>query len=520
MVLCCIDDPIESRRIALLCRKMRIPVNCADIPDLCDFYFMAQFRQGALQIAVSTNGGGPRLGVKIRNAIVKQLDPNTPDAVTCISIIREGIRKTDDEAQRFGVKIIEKRMKWISSFCDQWEMQDLVELYRKDLTHLIVDAYKQDQPVPLPPSKGGLLNPTTMDKIKHFPVIGVYLWFYICVLINFASLVNDRISDRFVHMKGAFKTTSNETKPLLATTHTSQQVSKKDVPEATQEQPQQQEPEALKNEPHDKQEQPQATNNQQDRKEEREEQKEEGVLYLAGAGPGNPDLLTRQVYRLLTECDMVISDRLVPQPILDLVPSERLELCMPKEKGNSDLSQDETNLKVLDLLKQNKKVMRLKTGDIFMFGRGGEETLFFRSHGFDPILCPGLTSVTAGPTQSMIPLTHRGTADAVLILSGRGQNNALPTIPEYDSKRTTVMLMVMKRIREIVDLLVEKGYPKDVPCAILERSTWPEQRTIHTTLQALPEQSPAAPALLVIGDVCTVLQPQIWLEFDNQSKYI
>lgn len=111
MVLVCIDDHKESERIAKLARKLRIPVNCADIPELCDFYFMAQYREKDIQIAISTNGGGPRLGARIRNDIVANLNPSVPMAVSCVAGIRQKIRKVDTEEKKAnGLKELSSRM--------------------------------------------------------------------------------------------------------------------------------------------------------------------------------------------------------------------------------------------------------------------------------------------------------------------------------------------------------------------------------------------------------------------------
>ena len=186
---------------------------------------------------------------------------------------------------------------------------------------------------------------------------------------------------------------------------------------------------------------------------------------------------------------------------------------MLKTKGQSDVSQDQTNMLILDLLKQGKRVVRLKTGDPFMYGRGGEEILFFRQYGFEPIVVPGLSSVMAAPTLANIPLTHRGVADSVVVLSGRGQNGAFPDIPQYQPKRTTVFLMVMKRIGQIVQQMLDKGYPATLPCAILEKGGWKDSRTIYTCIhdleQVVESQAIGQPALLVVGEAVTLLSIDI-----------
>ena len=142
MVLSCIDDHEESKRIAQVASTLRIPVNCADIPELCDFYFMAQYRNASLQIAVSTNGGGPRLGARIRNDIVASLNPAIPRAVTCTGEIRAKIRAVDEqERNASGAKALASRMGWVSRFCDMWSYEQLAALEDPRFSMDVLDAF-------------------------------------------------------------------------------------------------------------------------------------------------------------------------------------------------------------------------------------------------------------------------------------------------------------------------------------------------------------------------------------------
>ena len=172
-----------------------------------------------------------------------------------------------------------------------------------------------------------------------------------------------------------------------------------------------------------------------------------GSVSLVGAGPGDPDLFTVQAVRLLSQASLVISDRLVSKEILAMI---KCELRIAKKRpGCAEEAQEEIYTWTKDAVLAGKHVVRLKIGDPFLFGRGGEEVLEFRKLGVEPLLVPGVSSAYAAPLSAKIPLTHRGISNSVLISTGYGKNEAVIEIPEYSSDRTVVLLMAVGRIDEI-----------------------------------------------------------------------
>ncbi|KAF2257978.1 siroheme synthase [Lojkania enalia] len=236
----------------------------------------------------------------------------------------------------------------------------------------------------------------------------------------------------------------------------------------------------------------------------------QGRLLLVGSGPGNPELLTRAAHKAILSADLVLADKLVPAPVLDLVPRRAIVHIARKFPGNADKAQVEFLELGLQGLKARKVVVRIKQGDPYIYGRGGEEYDFFRSHGYIPVVIPGITSALSAPLFAAIPATHRSVADQVLVCTGTGRKGAAPDPPEYVPTRTVVFLMSLHRLSSLVKSLVDgKAYPLDTPCAVLERASCPDQRVIRTTLEhvcaAVEEEGSRPPGLLVVGSSCNVL---------------
>lgn len=234
-----------------------------------------------------------------------------------------------------------------------------------------------------------------------------------------------------------------------------------------------------------------------------------GRIILAGSGPGNPDLLTRAAHKAILSADLILADKLVPAPILDLVPRRATVHIARKFPGNADKAQEELLELGLEGLKAGKVVVRIKQGDPYIYGRGGEEYDFFRAHGYIPSVLPGITSALSAPLFAAIPATHRGIADQVLICTGTGRKGAPLDPPEFVASRTLVLLMSLHRLSALVDDLTNKGYPKELPVAVLERASCPDQRVIRTSLEhvcaAVEEEGSRPPGLLVVGNACKVL---------------
>ena len=235
-----------------------------------------------------------------------------------------------------------------------------------------------------------------------------------------------------------------------------------------------------------------------------------GRIILAGSGPGNPDLLTRAAHKAILSADLILADKLVPSPILDLVPRRATVHIARKFPGNADKAQEELLELGLEGLKAGKVVVRIKQGDPYIFGRGGEEYDFFSLHGYIPTVLPGITSALSAPLFADIPTTHRGVADQVLICTGTGRKGAPLDPPEYVASRTVVLLMALHRLTPLVESLVQKGYPEATPCAVIERASCQDQRVIRTTLEhvcaAVEEEGSRPPGLLVVGHACGVLK--------------
>jgi uroporphyrin-III C-methyltransferase len=237
-----------------------------------------------------------------------------------------------------------------------------------------------------------------------------------------------------------------------------------------------------------------------------------GRIILAGTGPGNPDLLTIATHKAITSADLVLADKLVPAPVLDLVPRRATIHIARKFPGNADKAQEELLELGLAGVRAGKTVIRLKQGDPYIYGRGAEEYAFFRARGFAPTVLPGVTSALSAPLLAAIPPTHRAVADQVLICTATGRAGAAPDAPEWVPSRTVVFLMALHRLAALVESLVARrpeAWPRDTPCAVLERASCPDQRVIRTTLEhvcaAVEEEGSRPPGLLVVGRACEVL---------------
>lgn len=240
-----------------------------------------------------------------------------------------------------------------------------------------------------------------------------------------------------------------------------------------------------------------------------------GSISLVGSGPGSVAMLTLGALQEIHSADLILADKLVPQQVLDLIPTKRTKLFIARKfPGNAERAQQELLELGLASLEKGEKVVRLKQGDPYIFGRGGEEFLFFTEHGFTPSVLPGITSALAAPVYSNIPATHRDVADQVLICTGTGRRGALPNLPEFVASRTTVFLMALHRIVELIPHLIEeKNWVHDLPVAIVERASCPDQRVIRTTLAkaaaAVEALGSRPPGLFIAGYACRVLTGEL-----------
>ena len=248
------------------------------------------------------------------------------------------------------------------------------------------------------------------------------------------------------------------------------------------------------------------------------------LIILAGSGPGSPDLLTLATHRAIQSASIILADKLVPAPVLDLIPRRTPIHIARKFPGNADAAQQELLELGLEALKKGMTVLRLKQGDPYIYGRGGEEYSFFREQGYTPMVLPGITSSLSAPLFAAIPPTHRSVADQVLICTGTGRKGAAPSPPPYVKTQTVVFLMALHRLSSLIDSITGSGpldassdslpnpspWPKNTPCAVIERASCPDQRVIRSTLQhvvaAVEEEGSRPPGLLVVGWSCEVLK--------------
>jgi uroporphyrinogen III methyltransferase/synthase len=232
-----------------------------------------------------------------------------------------------------------------------------------------------------------------------------------------------------------------------------------------------------------------------------------GKVYLVGAGPGDPELMTLKAKRLLSNADVVLFDRLLSPDILkDLKEAELIDVG--KAAGDHKLTQEEINQLLISKAGEGRVVVRLKGGDPYMFGRGGEEALALLEQGIPFEVVPGVTSAIAAPELAGIPVTHRGVTSALTIVTGHeepGKDGPLDWDILAKLNGTLVILMGVSRLEKNVDALISGGKPAQTPAAIVEKGGWPEQRMISGTLENIAALAKEAqiepPAILVVGDV-------------------
>ncbi|KAM3507256.1 hypothetical protein MY11210_007229 [Beauveria gryllotalpidicola] len=454
-----------NTRIAMLCRRNRIPVNVVDAPDLCTLTLLSTHTDGPLQIGVTTNGRGCKLASRIRREIAASLPANLGAATARLGnarrrIIQQDCRDTlspstitttcsshdeDDSTGQSAAfnklvtqdaeEIKTRRMRWLSQVCEYWPLSRLASITDDDVATLLT-SYQTET------------ASSSSSSASSFPSLN-----------------------------------PNPSKtPKL------------------------------------------------------------GRLLLAGSGPGHPDLLTRATHRALLCADVILADKLVPAGVLALIPRRTPVSIARKFPGNADRAQEELLAAAHAGVLAGQTVLRLKQGDPFLYGRGGEEVAWFRARGLGDrvAVLPGMTSALSAPLFAGIPATQRDVADQVLICTGTGKKGAAPAPPEFVASRTVVFLMALHRIAGLVRELTtaveleatpassektpqntttsssssfsatRRLWPLTTPCAVVERASCPDQRVIRTTLarvaEAVEEEGSRPPGLLVVGAACTALE--------------
>ncbi len=253
-----------------------------------------------------------------------------------------------------------------------------------------------------------------------------------------------------------------------------------------------------------------------------DQQSNKGEVYVVGAGPGDPELLTLKALQLMQQADVVVYDYLVSEPIMQLVRRDAELICVGKKAGAHSVAQEHTNQLLIDLALAGKKVCRLKGGDPFIFGRGAEEIEVLLPHQIPFQVVPGITAAAGCAAYAGIPLTHRDYAQAVQFVTGHCQKDGKE--PDWHSlsrpNQTLVIYMGLMKSAHIQAQLLAAGRAADTPIAILENGTRPEQRVITGTLAQLADlieqQQVQSPALLVIGEVVALQHKLAW--YGNRTQ--
>jgi uroporphyrinogen III methyltransferase / synthase len=245
-----------------------------------------------------------------------------------------------------------------------------------------------------------------------------------------------------------------------------------------------------------------------------------GVVYLVGAGPGDPGLMTRRSLELIAGADTIYYDRLIPDGALDGAREDAELIYVGKQPGVPSVPQGEIGERLIESARAGRSVVRLKGGDPFVFGRGGEEGEALREAGVEFEVVPGITAGVAATAYAGIPVTHRDDASAVAFVTGHEDPEKPETALDWPALAafpgTLVFYMGVKRLGENAAALIAGGRDPEEPAAAIERGTWPGQRTVSATLgtiaEAVEREAIKAPALIVIGAVASRREALAWLE--------
>jgi len=241
-----------------------------------------------------------------------------------------------------------------------------------------------------------------------------------------------------------------------------------------------------------------------------------GEVYLVGAGPGDPDLLTFRALRLMQKADVVVYDNLVSKPILDMTRRDAERIYVGKKRDDHTLRQEEINELLARLAKEGKRVLRLKGGDPFIFGRGGEEIETLSGYGIPFQVVPGITAASGVASYAGIPLTHRSHAQSCIFVTGHLKDGTMNL--DWDAlarpKQTVVVYMGLHGLDTLCTELIKHGMPDSTPIAIVQQGTTRNQRVITGTLASLPgiaeKEKPQAPTLIIVGGVVTLREKLAW----------
>ncbi|MCP4874453.1 MAG: uroporphyrinogen-III C-methyltransferase [Gammaproteobacteria bacterium] len=250
-----------------------------------------------------------------------------------------------------------------------------------------------------------------------------------------------------------------------------------------------------------------------------------GFVSLVGSGPGDPELLTVKALRLIQQADVVVFDRLVSDEILEMIPHGVSQISVGKTPGKHCVPQDQINEIIVSLALSGRRLVRLKGGDPYIFGRGGEEALVLRQHGIPFEVVPGVTAAAGCSSYSGIPLTHRGLNHGVRFITGHLQNDETLDIDWdklADPDCTLVIYMGLANLQLICSELVRAGLPANTPAAAIHGGTTRHQQKVIATLSDLADAVDAAdlesPVTTIIGDVVALSDELDWFQSEQQQN--
>lgn len=243
-----------------------------------------------------------------------------------------------------------------------------------------------------------------------------------------------------------------------------------------------------------------------------------GVVYLVGAGPGDPKLITLKAIELLKKADVVLYDRLVSKKIIEMIPKKTLRFYVGREVGDDYKHQETTNQLMVKYAKSHKHVVRLKGGDPFIFGRGGEEAEYLKKHKIRFEIIPGITSGIGSAIYSGIPLTHRKYSSSVIFVTGHEDPQKTKSPVKWKllakSAETIVIMMGLSRIGIISKELIAGGLPKTTPVAVIQNGTSEKHKMIIGTLaniaQKIKQNNITPPSIIIIGNVVKLHKTVGW----------
>jgi uroporphyrin-III C-methyltransferase/precorrin-2 dehydrogenase/sirohydrochlorin ferrochelatase len=241
-----------------------------------------------------------------------------------------------------------------------------------------------------------------------------------------------------------------------------------------------------------------------------------GEVYLIGAGPGDPDLLTFRALRLMQKADVVVYDNLVSKPIVEMTRRDARRIYVGKKRNDHTLQQEQINELLVRLAKEGNRVARLKGGDPFIFGRGGEEIETLAAEGISFQVVPGITAASGVAAYAGIPLTHRDHAHSCVFVTGHLKDGTMNLDWDHlvSPKQTVVVYMGLHGLETLCAELIKHGMSDSTPIAIVQQGTTPNQRVLTGTLRTLPEiaerEKPQAPTLIIVGGVVTLRDKLTW----------